>query len=590
MKKNTYFIAILISCIGLLNACKSDVDLSNIDMSSQINLGIALPIGSMSATIGDFLGDSLIEQIMVDELGIFHFCDTLPLQTREFHSIDLTRYLLHTQEPEQFYIREQYPGAIIPSNQSIKGLKFNMILDVSGINENHEHQRVDSIFVTEANFTSIINVNELDLKWSEIEQIRIVLDKQLFARKKGNEIIIPTQGKNFGNQIPIIIDDFILSLMKDKKKPGETIQQVPIDIVFDLKTSHSIPVNANSYIQYDMTVNFINYDAIWGYFDASQELKDEDEILIDSLWSGWRNFQNLTLKFAEPKLSLLVTHQIAAPLFVHINHIYTKNNTTGETKYATWDGQKSINIPLPNTLDPVHSSFDAQISNSVNFSNAADKGNIDELFNVKPDSVAYSYYIDIDLNKLKSDYNNQGRLVENTSMTAEAAVDLPFIFDKESKINYTIDIDSLDFSDLTIDSIIHSADIIEKINHTELKLILLVRNYIPFALNANILFFDQDGKPIDLKLINNSGIFALSAPNKVDNNGFISEPTDNTVILSIDQTQFDILAQVKRISLDLSLGDNTVKAYLHKNTKLEIKLGLTARVDAVFDFNSFSNN
>ncbi|MBQ5774691.1 MAG: hypothetical protein IIW05_02355 [Paludibacteraceae bacterium] len=590
MKKNTYFIAILISCIGLLNACKSDVDLSNIDMSSQINLGIALPIGSMSATIGDFLGDSLIEQIMVDELGIFHFCDTLPLQTREFHSIDLTRYLLHTQEPEQFYIREQYPGAIIPSNQSIKGLKFNMILDVSGINENHEHQRVDSIFVTEANFSSIINVNELDLKWSEIEQIRIVLDKQLFARKKGNEIIIPTQGKNFGNQIPIIIDDFILSLMKDKKKPGETIQQVPIDIVFDLKTSHSIPVNANSYIQYDMTVNFINYDAIWGYFDASQELKDEDEILIDSLWSGWRNFQNLTLKFAEPKLSLLVTHQIAAPLFVHINHIYTKNNTTGETKYATWDGQKSINIPLPNTLDPVHSSFDAQISNSVNFSNAADKGNIDELFNVKPDSVAYSYYIDIDLNKLKSDYNNQGRLVENTSMTAEAAVDLPFIFDKESKINYTIDIDSLDFSDLTIDSIIHSADIIEKINHTELKLILLVRNYIPFALNANILFFDQDGKPIDLKLINNSGIFALSAPNKVDNNGFISEPTDNTVILSIDQTQFDILAQVKRISLDLSLGDNTVKAYLHKNTKLEIKLGLTARVDAVFDFNSFSNN
>jgi hypothetical protein len=590
MKKNTYFIAILISCIGLLNACKSDVDLSNIDMSSQINLGIALPIGSMSATIGDFLGDSLIEQIMVDELGIFHFCDTLPLQTREFHSIDLTRYLLHTQEPEKFYIREQYPGAIIPSNQSIKGLKFNMILDVSGINENHEHQRVDSIFVTEANFTSIINVNELDLKWSEIEQIRIVLDKQLFARKKGNEIIIPTQGKNFGNQIPIIIDDFILSLMKDKKKPGETIQQVPIDIVFDLKTSHSIPVNANSYIQYDMTVNFINYDAIWGYFDASQELKDEDEILIDSLWSGWRNFQNLTLKFAEPKLSLLVTHQIAAPLFVHINHIYTKNNTTGETKYATWDGQKSINIPLPNTLDPVHSSFDAQISNSVNFSNAADKGNIDELFNVKPDSVAYSYYIDIDLNKLKSDYNNQGRLVENTSMTAEAAVDLPFIFDKESKINYTIDIDSLDFSDITIDSTIHSADIIEKINHTELKLILLVRNYIPFALNANILFFDQDGKPIDLKLINNSGIFALSAPNKVDNNGFISEPTDNTVILSIDQTQFDILAQVKRISLDLSLGDNTVKAYLHKNTKLEIKLGLTARVDAVFDFNSFSNN
>ena len=111
MKKSTYFIVFLISCLGLLNACKSDVDLSNIDMSSQINLGVALPIGTMSATIGDFLGDSLIEQIMVDEMGVFHFCDTLPLQTRDFHSIDLTKYLLHTKEPEKFYIREQYPAS-----------------------------------------------------------------------------------------------------------------------------------------------------------------------------------------------------------------------------------------------------------------------------------------------------------------------------------------------------------------------------------------------------------------------------------------------------------------------------------------------
>lgn len=590
MKKSTYFIVFLISCLGLLNACKSDVDLSNIDMSSQINLGIALPIGTMSATIGDFLGDSLIEQIMVDEMGVFHFCDTLPLQIRDFHSIDLTKYLLHTKEPEKFYIREQYSASSIPSNQSIKGLKFTMILDVSGINEDPAHQRVDSIYVTEANFTSIINVNELDLKWSEIEQIRIVLDKQLFARKNGNEIIIPIQGKNFGSEIPIIIDDFILCLMKDKTTPGESLQQVPIDIVFDLRTSHSIPVTANSFINYDMKVNFINYKAIWGYFDASQELRDEDEILIDSLWSGWQNFQHLTLKFAEPKLSLLVTHQIAAPLFVHINHIYTKNNTTGETKYATWNGQKSVNIPLPNTLDPAHSAYDDYISNSVDFSNAADKGHIDELFNVKPDSVAYSYYIDMDLNRLKSDYNNQGRLVENTSMEAKAAIDLPFIFDKDSKVNYTVNIDSLDFSSLTIDSIIQSADIIEKINHSELRLILLVRNYIPFALNANIQFYDKDNNPVDLKLINHNTLFTLSAPNKVDNNGFISEPTDNTIILSIDQTQFDLLSQVKSISLDFSLGDNQVKAYLHKNTKLEIKLGLTAQVNAVFDFNSFLNN
>ncbi len=42
-------------CMGFaMSGCKANVDLKNIDKTAELDMGIALPVGSMSATIGDF--------------------------------------------------------------------------------------------------------------------------------------------------------------------------------------------------------------------------------------------------------------------------------------------------------------------------------------------------------------------------------------------------------------------------------------------------------------------------------------------------------------------------------------------------------
>ena len=67
-------------CMGFaMGGCKANVDLKNIDKTAELDMGIALPVGSMSATIGDFLADGQVPNIYVDSLnnkGILTFKDT----------------------------------------------------------------------------------------------------------------------------------------------------------------------------------------------------------------------------------------------------------------------------------------------------------------------------------------------------------------------------------------------------------------------------------------------------------------------------------------------------------------------------------
>jgi hypothetical protein len=52
-----------LSIVGLLSltmfwqGCEADVDLNNVDTSVEVDANLATPIGSVKATIGDFVGD-----------------------------------------------------------------------------------------------------------------------------------------------------------------------------------------------------------------------------------------------------------------------------------------------------------------------------------------------------------------------------------------------------------------------------------------------------------------------------------------------------------------------------------------------------
>ena len=42
---------------GMLMACHSDIDLKNVDTTTELEMGVAVPVGSVRAKLGDFVGD-----------------------------------------------------------------------------------------------------------------------------------------------------------------------------------------------------------------------------------------------------------------------------------------------------------------------------------------------------------------------------------------------------------------------------------------------------------------------------------------------------------------------------------------------------
>ena len=59
MKRNIFRVSLWCGiCMAMtLVGCKADVDLGNIDTTTKVEANLALPIGSVNATLGDFVGD-----------------------------------------------------------------------------------------------------------------------------------------------------------------------------------------------------------------------------------------------------------------------------------------------------------------------------------------------------------------------------------------------------------------------------------------------------------------------------------------------------------------------------------------------------
>ena len=76
----------IIGAIALLlgmQGCEADVDLNNVDTSVKVNANVAAPIGSMHASLRDFVGDGTWGLFM--ENGLLTFKDTFSIE-RKFHN------------------------------------------------------------------------------------------------------------------------------------------------------------------------------------------------------------------------------------------------------------------------------------------------------------------------------------------------------------------------------------------------------------------------------------------------------------------------------------------------------------------------
>lgn len=599
MKKSILLFSLLAGI--LLSGCKR-ANLDELDKQAQLDLGLAVPLGYLHTTLNDFLGNGKVENLCLDADGLFHYVDTVYLDDKTYHSLDLSQYL--SSKEQRFYVYDDLNALGLVHNDTVVGanvpveLHFPMVLELEGINKNLGDERIDSAHITSANFSSLINTMELGLKWEWINYVDMELGPE-FTRSEGNLIRVYTQGDtryNYNTDIPISIDKFVLTLMRDKTQEPSNLNcvdscQFMFHFNFTIPMGEKVAVKPqSSSFAYKFQVRFIDYEAVWGYFQASTQMQDERTLVLDSLWDGWANFKRMKMRFMEPQITMEVEHRIAAPLRMFIDYIVA-SDSVGTRKNATWNGITHTDFPVDNVLSP-YTDLNDSVWNSRLFNQEDSKGNLDEMFDLRPDTIKYSFHLWVD-EQPRTDYLwKQHRITRRTDVRTRACMDMPMKINEESEAQLLTKIESLDFSSLSLDSLFQDVDIIEKAKAKELKLFMTLENGIPFDVEARVKFFGDSAltDTINLHFFDEqeNDLIHMPAPEMErlsgEVYGRVKTRSSTTYIASIDENEFEELKRVKIMELDAQLTDNPQPCKLDSATDLRIHLGLAASLEALMDF------
>jgi len=592
----------------MLVGCHSDVDLSNVNTTSQVQMGLAVPVGSINVKLGDFLGSGEVKQIVVDKWGTFHFMDTVNIPTKNYHNINVADYIIKNDATLHFNLKDK--ASVIPGGTTIP-FKFDLELGLEGINNDKTQERIDSIWVKEAKFTSQVDRHHLNVNWSDIQSVQLVLGDQ-FRRPNGPVIDIPIEGKGFGQEMEINVRNFTLNLLNDPADPSKgTVDKIKFSIIFKVRTDSDVPIYDDSRFGYNMKVKVIDYDAIWGFFEASNEMRDENTLVMDSVWDGWKDLKNLELRIAEPKIDVFVTHKIAAPLEMTIEYLRAAPKG-GEPVYAQWkegaitNTYKVFQFGQGEVLSPLltESTLDQSITLQRSFSQEEGYGQIDRLFEVRPDTFSYSFFLRVNPKPNTYYWNyTQHRITKDAKVTGFAAIDVPFAFKENSKLTYSMIIDSVAFlNKMALDSVYASVKVLDSIGASNVKLHVQVENTIPFNIDAHLVFVDSLGKDMDdldqlIHMIDpkqetdsaHNHLFIkapeMSTPTGPKDFDNVEKASVSKFVFEVETKNFERLNEVKQIRLDAAIMDNPQPCALMSNSGLKVRIAVSAQADVFLNFN-----
>ena len=613
MKKLFIILSVASMFTMLWQGCEADVDLNNIDTSVKVQANVATPIGSVKATIGDFVGDGTWG-IFIDSVknhGVLTFKDTFSI-ARDFHNLDLSKYISNTTLKMNVYDKlEGQPyfinGQIMGNDQPIV-LTFPMTLKLTGINNNQSHQRIDSALINDASFISnITNIGGLPLKWEWIEKVELKLGKN-FYRPAGNIVTIYSKGSGYGyNQdIRVSVNEFSLNLMKNKEpKSWRDYTNNVIDTCqFEVRMHIVVPSSAGiiqipptASFQYKLGVQFIDYEAVWGMFEPSSDMSAEAEDNIADSWKPWNDIMKLRLPFADPSVDLQATTQIAGAMIMEGDYLYTKN-AQGETAYATFDIDETKysldKFFTKNEYLPLSSPIGASATMHVLFDKDPERGHIDKLFAIRPDKIGYKFSV-----RFNEQETPQIRISNNTSIKLDAICNLPMIFNEGVELAYSDTITGIDLSTLELDSILSGVEIIDTLEEASAKLVIKIENSIPLQFKGVLTCLDENNNVIiDPKtnnpfLITENDTILIGAPKyEFSEHNWHATALESIEVVNVDRMDIETLKQIKKIVYTVSLDDESL-AYAYKqglfNVKLtednylRIKLAVGANVEGVLN-------
>lgn len=589
MKKRITFLGgLLLLLSSILPSCKEDVELGAIDTSIAVDMGIALPVGTIEATVGDFIGNEAIAPyIEVDPTTGIIAVKYNTFIGWEFHPIDLTSY--STRESKEFYLKDGNlggatlpPSGVItfPASSPIKHIDFPCEFPIENFNTDIDYEKIDSIHILEAHFISNVAFNGFTPAFTEqnITKFEIIFDGKSFRFDNGMPSQeIPINELQFGTDMDITLYNFVLAPQKNSAEKYESAK-FTIRIHFESEELHQY--NEGSYFKYEFGLNFIDYDVIYGVFEP-RKATERLETVRDSLsnYLPMEDLKDMHLPFADPQIKLIPsTHTVGLPCMLVVKELYVENaeGVRKNLQHPTLTNEM-VGYALPAVRSPYAS--DSVTLAPLKLSKDEDEGDLDELFAISPLYFGYSYYIRVNKNAL--DYATFIKKDAEYGLNIEAK--LPLQFNPGLKLFYR-DTMEMSFSDFQLDSLISTIPVIDTLKTAKVKLKLLVNNTIPFNFGLKLRMLNEEGKVIEIAGLydggaNDSISFDAFENNKASQKEFSIELTD---------TEVATLSQMTHLYYDIYLGDNKALAALKDISGLKIKLGLAGKVEGELSFNELN--
>lgn len=366
MKKSyLHVFSVLTTALVLLAGCRSEIQLDKIDPTIEAQMKLALPIGSISAKVSDFLGTSDSAEFYIDTVGgenvvTYHRSFEFEKSITDFNfdgKIGGRSYYVNLyQQVANVMIDPQIPG--LPPQPLIKNdsinvpdgyfsysgkMNFEILLAIDGVNKAGKELRLDSAQLNIANFTVQLSKHDFkDLDWNWIDSIELdwgdnikgVPNRYQLVYYKGDGTS-PADKKYLNN------NNITLDLVKNHTK-GASMENVYDSVKLVATVKYTVPSNTHvaivnsSGLDCDFQVAKIDPKAFWGWF-LEKPVDYSDSVKIS--YDPFTFLNGARLPLAKPSIDATLETPIAGNVKLSVDYIYSEDSA-GIKHYATWNGSQ----------------------------------------------------------------------------------------------------------------------------------------------------------------------------------------------------------------------------------------------------------
>lgn len=579
--------------VGLLlaaftfHSCKEDIDLANVDPQIQLDMGLALPLGTVETTLDYFLGTSdfgpdVLTYSPLDSMLILHY-DTSVVW--DFHNIDLSEYTTWDEQVSyvvdgisngeidktDFDYQEQIP---FPATQTT--LEFLNEVSLENFNVDLDYEEIDSVHMTLASFRLRVDVENFDLEWSEVSNVRVKFTDPSLRFDDGTmEKILPIEGKGFGQDMTVSLYDFMI--IPQKNQETGSFENIRFFICIDVNTRTEKMLSKNSMVKFGCGFDFLDYDVLFGVFEPKKAAYEHQRDTMSKYFAIDR-LDGINLPFSDPKVDLVVsTSTVGLPSRIIIDSIYVENGE-GERGLLSYDGETTKSYDVPYITSPwVNQTASTDV---LHLGKGEEYGNLDHLFQVIPKYFGYSYRIRVDrdlLDELKDRHTPFIKANANYQMNLKA--ELPLKFYPGVNVTYKDTVQTTMAESLKLDSLLSGVAMLDSLKTGELLLRLVIENNIPFDIKVKLRFLNDYDEVVPIGGLydggQNDSIMFLAMENNV--------PTQQVVNIDLDEEDVRAFENVTQIIYDFYLGDNTQEAAFYASSGFKLHVGLAGKVEAIIN-------